>query len=298
MKIVLTGATGFIGSHVLTELRDHGHEVTAFVRDDAQADRVAANGATPAVIDLYDRPTVAGLLRDADGAVHTASPGDASSADLDTAVVDAVLDAFDGTGRPYAQISGLWVYGNNTAITEDSPFNAPPLVAWKTPIEARVLGANGIRGAVLVSSTAYGDGGGGIPGVLLRSPRDDAGNLITLGTGRQHWSTVHVADLADAFRRVLEDDSARGYYVIGDGRHPTLAELTEAAAVAIGAPGAVPGSDEEARARLGDYFAEVLLLDQGTAAEKTRSELGWRPTRPSLADEFRYGSYRVPSNRA
>jgi nucleoside-diphosphate-sugar epimerase len=298
MKIALTGATGFVGSHVLTELRDHGHQVTAFVRDDAQADRVAANGATPAVVDLYDRPTVAGLLRDADAAVHTASPGDATSADLDTAVVDAVLDAFDGTGKPYAQIGGLWVYGNNTAITEDSPFNAPPLVAWKAPIEARVLGASGMRGAVLVSSTAYGDGGGGIPGVLLGSPRDDDGNLITLGTGQQHWSTVHVADLADAFRRVLDDDSARGYYVIGDGRHPTLAELTEAAAVAVGAPGAVPGSDEEARARLGDYFAEVLLLDQGTAAEKARSELGWRPTRPSLVDEFRYGSYRVPSNRA
>jgi nucleoside-diphosphate-sugar epimerase len=298
MKIALTGATGFVGSHILTELHDHGHEVTAFVRDDAQADRVAANGATPAVVDLYDRSTVAGLLRDADGAVHTASPGDATSADLDTAVVDAVLDAFDGTGKPYAQISGLWVYGNNTAITEDSPFNAPPLVAWKTPIEARVLGANGMRGAVLVSSTAYGDGGGGIPGVLLGSPRDDAGNLIMLGTGRQHWSTVHVADLADAFRRVLEDDSARGYYVIGDGQKPTLAELTEAAAVAAGAPGAVPGSDEEARARLGDYFAEVLLLDQGTAAEKARSELGWRPTRPSLTDDFRHGSYREPSDRA
>ena len=96
-----------------------------------------------------------------------------------------------------------------------------------------------------------------------------------LGTGRQHWSTVHVADLADVFRRVLEDDSARGYYVIGNGVNSTVAELTEAAAVAAGAPGAVPGSDDEARARLGDYFAEVLLLDQGTDAAKARAELGW-----------------------
>jgi nucleoside-diphosphate-sugar epimerase len=38
-----------------------------------------------------------------------------------------------------------------------------------------------------------------------------------LGTGQQHWSTVHVADLADFFRRVLEEDSARGRYVIGNG---------------------------------------------------------------------------------
>lgn len=139
MKIALTGATGFVGSHVLTELREHGHEVTAFVRDDAQADRVAARGATPAVVDLYDRPAVAGLLRDADGAIHTASPGDATSAGLDSAVVDAALDAFAATGKPYLQISGLWVYGPNIAITEDSPFNALPLVAWKTPIERRVL---------------------------------------------------------------------------------------------------------------------------------------------------------------
>jgi nucleoside-diphosphate-sugar epimerase len=145
---------------------------------------------------------------------------------------------------------------------------------------------------VLISSTAYGDGGGGIPGALLGSPRDDAGNLVMIGSGRQHWSTVHAADLADAFRRVLEDDSAHGYYVVGNGTNSTLAELTEAAAVAVGAPGAVPGSDEEARARFGDYFAEVLLLDQGTAAAKIRDELGWRPTRPSLAAEFRHGSYR------
>jgi len=292
MKVALTGGTGFIGSHVLSELRSRGHEVTALVRDDAQADIVAARGATPAVADLYDRPTVASLLSKADGAIHTASPGDATSASLDSAVVDAVISAFDGTGKPYLQVSGLWVYGANSSISEASPFNPPPLVSWKEPIERRVLGAKGMRGAVIVSSTAYGDGGGGIPGLLLGSPRDSAGNLIMLGTGQQHWSTVHVADLADFFRRVLEDSSAHGYYVVGDGVNPTVAELTEAAAVAVGAPGAVPGSDDEARARLGDYFAEVLLLDQGTDAAKARADLGWRPAHPSLAGEFRHGGYR------
>jgi nucleoside-diphosphate-sugar epimerase len=292
MNVVLTGATGFIGSHVLADLDKHGHEVTALVRDDIQAEAVAARGATPVVVDLYDRTAVAKLLGDADGAIHTASPGDATSADLDSAVVDAVLDAFSGTGKPYLQISGLWIYGANPSITEASPVNAPALVSWKQPIERRVLGAGDIRGVVIVSSVAYGDGGGGIPGLLLGSPRDDAGNLIMLGTGQQHWSTVHVADLADFFRRVLEDDSARGRYVIGNGVNPTVAELTQAAAVAAAAPGAVPGSDDEARARLGDYFAEVLLLDQGADAARARSELGWYPAHPSLSDEFRHGSYR------
>ena len=293
MKVALTGATGFIGSHVLTELQEHGHEVTALVRDNAQADLVAARGAIPVVADLYDRPAVAVLLGKADGAIHTASPGDATSADLDSAVVDAVTGAFAGTGKPFIEISGLWIYGTNRAITEDSPVQAPALVSWKEPIERRVLGARQMRGVVIVSGVAYGDGGGAIPGALLGSPRDGAGRLVMLGTGRQHWPTVHAADLADVFRRVLEDDSARGRYVIGNGLNQTAAELTEAAAVAAGAPGAVPGSDEEARARLGDYFAEVLLLDQGTDAARARAELGWHPSHPALTDEFRHGSYRT-----
>ncbi len=291
MKVALTGATGFVGSHVLGELVGHGHEVTALVRDEHQADSVTARGAKANVVDLYDRPAVVSLLSRADGAIHTASPGDETSANLDSAVADAAIDAFAGTGKPYIQVSGLWIYGENTSITEDSQIKPPALVAWKEPIERRILEATDLRGAVIVSSVAYGDGGGGIPGLLLNSPPDDAGSLIMLGTGRQHWSTIHAADLASFFRLVLESDSARGRYVVGNGLSPTVAELTEAAAVAAGAPGAVPGSDDEARARLGDYFAEVLLLDQGTFATKARDQLGWSPTHPGLVDEFRHGSY-------
>ena len=102
--------------------------------------------------------------------------------------------------------------------------------------------------------------------------------------------TVHVADLADFFLRALEDDSARGYYVIGDARirplprsprrPPSLPALLEQ----------WPGSDEEARARLGDYFAEVLLLDQGTDAARARGRirLGGHP-HGGLVDELREG---------
>jgi nucleoside-diphosphate-sugar epimerase len=298
MKVALTGATGFIGSHVLTELKEHGDEVTALVRSDADAETVAARGATPAVVDLYDRPAVVSVLSDADAAIHTASPGDETSADLDSSVVDAVIEAFAGTGKPYIHITGAWVYGANTQISEESPIDAPAMVSWKEPIARRVLDASDMRAVVIAPGVAYGDGGGAVPGLLLGSPRDDAGNLIMLGSGQQHWATVHVADLADFFRRVLEDDSARGHYVIGDGLNPTVAELTEAGAVAVGAPGAVPGSDDEARARLGDNFAEILLLDQGTDAAKARAELGWSPSHPGLVDEFRNGSYRKQATNA
>jgi uncharacterized protein YbjT (DUF2867 family) len=193
---VLTGATGFIGSHVLAELREHGHEVTTLVRDDAQASAAAARGATPVVIDLYDRPAVARVLSGTDGAIHTASPGDATSANLDSAVGDAVTDAFTGTGKPYLQISGLWIYGANPSITEASAFNAPAMVSGRSRsnagCSARQASAESWSSPASPTVTAPV----GFPGLLLSSPRDDAGNLIMLGTGQQHWSTVHVADRA------------------------------------------------------------------------------------------------------
>ena len=291
MNIALTGGNGYVGSHVLTDLVSHGHEVTVLVRNDEEAEKVRTRGAEPVVVDLYDRPAVTKVFSAADGAVHTASPGDETSADFESAVFDAAIDAYANSGKPFVPISGVWVYGNNTDITEGSPENAPGLVAWKEPLQRRLFSESGMRGVVITSSVVYGDSGGGMPGIILGSPRDAAGNLVMLGTGQQHWSTVHVADLADAFRRVLEDESAQGVYVIGNGLNPTVAELTEAAAVAVGAPGAVPGSDDEARSRLGDWLAEVLLLDQGTQASRARAELGWEPIHAGLVEEYRTGSY-------
>jgi len=293
MKIALTGGTGFIGSHILTELVAHGHSVTALVQGNEQAESVRVRGADPLVVDLYDRPVVVKSFEDADGAIHTASPGDETSANLDTAVLDAAIDAYGTTGKPFAYISGGWIFGDNTEITDTSPIHAPAMVAWKEPLQQRLLSQTGMRGIVVVSSVAYGDAGGAVPGALLGSPRDAPGNLIMIGTGRQHWSTVHVTDLANFFRLVVESDSAGGTYVVGDGLNPTVAEITEAVAVATGAPGAVPGSEEEARSRFGDYFAEVLLLDQAAQSTRARTELGWEPTHPGLVEEFRTGSYRT-----
>ncbi len=170
MNIALMGGTGFIGSHILTGLLGHGHAVTTVVRDEAQAEVVRARGASPTVVDLYDRPALVKVLTDSDGAVNTASPGDNTSADLDAAVIDAAIDAFGTTGKPYVHISGLWIYGDNPDITEGSPVEAPAMVAWKEPLQRRLLSQTGMRGVVVVSGTAYGDGGGGIPGVLLGSP--------------------------------------------------------------------------------------------------------------------------------
>lgn len=62
-------------------------------------------------------------------AAHTASPGDATDAELDSAVIDVVVEAYSGTDKLYAHISGLRIYGADAEITEESPINAPALVA-------------------------------------------------------------------------------------------------------------------------------------------------------------------------
>jgi nucleoside-diphosphate-sugar epimerase len=293
LNVALTGSNGFVGSHILGELISYRHEVTALVRNEVEAEAAGAQGARPAIVDLCDRRAVADLLSKSDGAIHTSNLGDTTKAVVNATVFDAAIEAYGINRKPFVSISGAWTYGNNVEITDASPHDAPTMVAWHEPFHRHLLSQSGLRGIVVLSSSVYGDGGGAMPQIILGSPRDDLGNLIMVGTGQQHWSTVHISDLADFFRRVVEDEHARGTYVIGNGLKETVAELTEAAAIAVGAPGAVPGSGAEARSRLGDCLAEVLLLDQGTRAPRARTELGWQPTHAGLVEEFRTGGYRA-----
>jgi len=194
---------------------------------------------------------------------------------------------------------------DNAAITDDSPFRAPALVAWREPIERRVLSAAGMRGVVLVSGVAYGDGGGGLPGLLLGSPRDDAGNLVMLGTGQQHWATVHAADLADAFRRALENDAARGYYVIGKVHHALADGVASVNLMARAMdlkdgptderdndePGVTPSVAELLRAAARDHARQVaelpgLIKDAATGMARVRRRTRERGDHPDLADAF------------
>lgn len=94
MNIALTGATGYIGGAVLDALIEGGTTVTAVVRSEVAADTARAKGAEPVVMDLIDRGALRRVLSQADGAVHAASPGDATSAEVDSAVVDAVIEEF------------------------------------------------------------------------------------------------------------------------------------------------------------------------------------------------------------
>ena len=123
------------------------------------------------------------------------------------------------------------------------PENAPALVAWKEPLQRRLFGQTGICVFVITSSVAYGDGGGGIARYHSLAHRaTPPATRSCSAPASSSWSSVHVADLADALPAVCSRTIPHaGSYVIGNGLNPTVAELTEAAAVAVGAPGAVPG---------------------------------------------------------
>lgn len=278
MKIILTGGTGFIGGAVLSQLVAHGHQVTAVVRSDRSAAAVTAAGATALSGDLTDTGWLADHLARSDGAVHAATPGDASAADFDAGIVAAVRQVYTGTERPYLHTSGVWEFGTNPDITEESPLDPPALVAWRLPIEQELLDAE--VAATLVAPGIVHGYGKGIPAMLAAGPRNADGALIMVGDGQQHWTTVHVDDLAALYVLLLERGSGLGRVLGVSGENPTVREVATAIAGRVQAQ-----TPEQSRDRLGAAFADALLLDQQAAGERARS-LGWTPSRPGLLAEL------------
>ncbi|MEU8240842.1 NAD-dependent epimerase/dehydratase family protein [Actinoplanes missouriensis] len=285
MKIFLTGATGYIGSAVRSALIAGGHSVTALVRAESAA-RVTGDGLDVMIGDMRDAALVRDLAATSDAVIHTASPGDASSAAAEAEFADAVL-----AGRPKAFIrtGGVWVHGAGSDITEETPIAAPALVAWRDEIDKRVLGASGIRSVLIEPGIVYGHGAG-IARMVMSAPQVDGG-LQLIGDGRQHWTTVHVDDLAALYVLALEKGDAGSVFLGVGGENPTVRELGEAASRRLGLGGRViPEEPSETVARLGDFGA-ALLLDQQASGAKAREVLGWLPQQRSLVAEIAADGY-------
>nr|BFE62071.1 NAD-dependent epimerase/dehydratase family protein [Dactylosporangium thailandense] len=273
----MTGGTGYIGSAVVRELVAAGHAVTALVRSDEAADKARKNGAEPAVGDLFDAGWTAARFAEGDAAAHIAATGGPDTVEFDKAIVAAAIEA----GTPYVHTSGIWIWGDNPDITEDSPLAPPALTAWRVPVERSVLDADQPT-SIVAPGIVYGHGGG-IPAGVLAPARDERGRVRLVGDGSQHWTSVHVDDVAVVYRLVLEHGSGLGRLVVASGVNPTVRELAEAAA---GGAGVAPETAGESRARLGELFADALLLDQQASGAKARG-LGWTPSGPSLVEELR-----------
>lgn len=287
MRVLLTGGTGYIGAAVLDRLISGGHQVTAVVRSAEKAEPVRAKGAEPAVADLADGVALEELAAASDGVIHVASPGDETSATVDEVAVTSFLRALRNTDRPFVYTTGVWLHGSGSAITESAGMNTPRLTAWRAPLGKLVHDAQGVRTSVIAPAVVYGHGGG-LLNLVANGPRT-AGNtpaLTMIGSGDQHWSTVHVDDLAELYVLALEKAPAGSYFIGASGANPTVREIAEAVSRSVGLAGRVePEPVVQTLDRLG-LLGEALLLDQQASGDTARRVLGWSPTEQSVLDDI------------
>lgn len=280
MKVLLLGATGYIGSAVTKRLTLDGHDVVPLVRAVTDADTPVRVG------DLTDPESLrAAVTQDIDAVLNLATPtGDETA---DTAALDALLAPLRGTGRAFVYTSGVWVLGatGDRAADEQAPTDAIAIVGYRPRIEQRVLAAaDEVRSLVVRPGIVYGHGGG-IPG-LMTGWAEEHGTGRYVGAATTRWPMVHVDDLAELYALALAEGRA-GSVLHGVAQEAVpVAALAAAADVAAGGPGrAEPWPPAQAAEALGAPFAEALALDQVVSAGRAVTELGWRPSHPNpLAD--------------
>ncbi len=288
MKVFLTGATGYIGSAVAEALRAAGHDVLGLAQSEDRARRLEAKGIAAWMGRLEDVPSVAEGAWQCDAAIHAALGRDPNAPLVDRAAVEAILETYAGNGKAFIYTSGVWVMGNTAKnADEDAPLAAPPVVAWRMGVEQRVLqaAARNIRTVVIRPAAVYGRGGGMVAG-FVKSARE-SGAAMVVGNGDNHWSFVHVDDLADLYVRALE--APAGTLLIAASETHKVRDVAAAASKAAGGGGKVqPVLIDVAFKTMGPWV-EGLVLDQRLSGRRARELLGWKPRgRPVLEEVKSY----------
>jgi nucleoside-diphosphate-sugar epimerase len=296
MRVFVTGATGFIGSVVVRDLLEAGHQVVGLARSDTGAASLTATGAEVLRGSLEDLDSLRSGAADSDGVVHTAYIHDfsdnndaAAYARIDATAIETIGEALAGSDRPLVAAAGMPVPEPGHVTTEDdaAPEN-PPYPRVSEPV-AMSLAGRGVRVSVVrLPPTVHGRGDHGFVPALIGIARAK-GLAAYVEDGSNRWAAVHRLDAGRLFRLALEAAPAgTRLNAIGDESVP-FREITEVIGKHLDLP-VVSLSREEAQGHFG-LFALFASIDIHASSELTQKQFGWHPGQPGLIADLDEGHY-------
>ncbi|RLV50537.1 SDR family oxidoreductase [Nocardioides mangrovicus] len=288
MQVFVTGGTGLVGSAVVAELIGHGHRVAVLTRSDASAAAATGAGATPVRGSIADLDAVRTAAAEAEGVIHLAFANDFSGPDAltraieeETAAVATIGEALVGSDRPFVVVSGTpWIAGRAATEADPLPTDGPVGGRGRSVNAALALAEKGVRvSAVRLPRTVHRDGEGGFAGLLTTIARSSERSGYP-GDGSNRWPAVHALDAAALFRLALEQAPAgTAWHAVAD-EGDAVRDIAAVIGRRLGLP--VESVPPETFGELGPIFA----ADQPATSTRTREELGWTPTHPSLLDDL------------
>jgi nucleoside-diphosphate-sugar epimerase len=298
MRIFVTGASGWIGSAVVTELLEANHEVLGLARSDASAEAIAAAGAEVRRGALGDLDVLRASAAESDGVIHLAFRHDiAFTGEFDTAVasdlaaIEAFGEALGGTGKPLAIAAGLAGLKPGVVATERDMGEPFPGAGGRVLNEraALALAERGVRSmSVRFAPTVHGDGDNGFIAMMIAADRS-AGSAAYIGEGRNRWPAVHRSDAARLVRLGIERAPAGSVLHAAGEEGVALRDVAEAVGRALDLP-VTSITAEEAHNRFG-FLGHFLASDMPASSNLTRELLGWDPTGPGLIADLEEGHY-------
>ena len=281
MKVLVTGGSGFIGSHVLDRLTAHGQLPRNF---DLVHSPHHDGGIETVIGDLLDVDAVRGAVRGCDAIVHLAAVADVNDVVADPARAELVNDRGTGVLLEAARAEGIsrvlyaspvWVYGDANGsgpVDEDAYLPLPRHLYTATKLAGEMYCTSyaelwGIEHTILRFGIPYGPRARPATVVAAFVERARAGKPLTItGDGKQSRRFVYVEDLADGVVAALTPNAAgRIYNLVGD-ESVTVREIAEAVRELVADVPIVHVED-----RPGD------LRPADISGARAAQELGWQP---------------------
>ena len=286
MRVFVTGATGFIGSRVVRELIDAGHQVLGMTRSDAGAKDLAAAGAQVHRGDLEDLESLRSGAAASDAVIHTAFRHDwsrfAESCELDKRAIETIGSVFLGSSRPFIVSSGVGVAQGRAATEDDPPLSSPSLPRV-SELTAVALVERGVHASVMRLPQVHDTVKQGLITYLIAVARAK-GVSAYIGDGHNRWPAAHVADVACLYRLALEKGSAGARYHAVAEEGVALKDIATAIGHGLKMP-VTSISQEQAQEHFG-FLGFFVGRDAHISSAQTRTKIGWNPSGPTLLTDL------------